>query len=326
MRPEKDLIIREALHCLVRLQSGPILISPAAIGFVSHTDIELLVEDIRLLVQAGLTVCATLTPEDHLYKEVFLSLPSGFTEIQSRGELVSKALEIEAQRICLVCGSGRIHTRRHGYLDDVSADQAEAIVSEETNLSREVASVLTLAVDACRQGVSRVHLVSIHNRGALLEELFTGRGAGVMVHADACYKQVRKAKASDAAQIVRLLLFTGRQGDEQERIMVSHGIQDFIVYVVDEEIYGCARLHANDASLEVRDLAHNDRLGLSVILEALLRFCVEEAERQSLRQVVVPSDGIPPLMAIMPWFARLGFQQERIMAGREKVWVKHLGR
>ena len=325
MRLKKALTIREALHCLVRMQDRPIVISPVQIGYISRTDVELLLEEILLLMQAGLTILVVLTPEDGLYKEVLAGLNCGFTEIQSREELVRKALEIGAQRICLVCGSDRIHTQRHGNLDDISADQAEAIVGEEATLSDEVASALTLAADAFRQGVSRVHLVSIHNRGALLEELFTGRGAGVMVYGDSAgYKQVRKARPADITHIVRLLLFTGRQCDEQERLMVSRGVEDFLVYTVDEEVYGCARLQVNGASLEVRDLAHTDRLDLSVILEALLRFSVEEAGRRGLGKVFVPSGGIPPLMVILPWFALLGFQQERAAAGSGKAWVKQL--
>ena len=64
--------------------------------------------------------------------------------------------------------------------------------------------------------------------------------------------------------------------------MVSRGVEDFLVYTVDEEGYGCARLQVNGASLEVRDLAHTDRLDLSVILRRCSGFPLRKPGGEAL--------------------------------------------
>ena len=65
--------------------------------------------------------------------------------------------------------------------------------------------VLGNEIAACRNGVSRAHLLDRHDRGAVLLELYTRDGVGTMVYADP-YDATRAATIEDIGGILGLSL------------------------------------------------------------------------------------------------------------------------
>lgn len=323
MKPSESEIIREALNCLTRWQQQTVMAVPVSLGTVNAADLLLLSHDLKLLVKLGVTVRLAVRKDDTLYHQV---LGPNLWQVESLMEMVVRALELEVHSLCLLAGTERIHTQ-HGDLDDLSVTQAKKIIQEETNLSHEAREVLKLAVQACGLGLSRVHLINVHRHGALLEELFTGRGAGTMVYAEkARYKQVRPAKPADALAISELLCRVHRQHPAQIFQSVSKLVASFLVYEVDGEIYGCGRLSRAGDSLEVRQLAHSSRFNGDQVLQSILVASLESAKQQQLAKVMVAAGELPPLMAIMPGFSHLGFTKETKStgSGSKTAWVRHL--
>jgi len=72
-------------------------------------------------------------------------------------------------------------------------------------LSSEDRALLKAALAACRGGVPRVHLVGAEANGALLRELYTRDGCGLMIYADANYESVREATIEDVGGILALI-------------------------------------------------------------------------------------------------------------------------
>lgn len=312
-------VIREALYYLSRWQNKTLLIGFASIGSIKREDVDFLVEDVRLLCGLGMKICVG----GKQFLPIFNDAGCDCFKISSGGELARKAVEIGATKLCLLSGVDRIKTTAHGDLDDLSIAQAEEVITTETDLSLDARGVLQLAVSACRQGVPRVHLINAHHQGALLDELFTCRGAGVMVYSEtALYKEVRPAQTRDITAIMRLVFGERQVVNAAYRSSVTSNLGEFVVFAVDDEVYGCGRLSITPDGLRVTDLANGNRFKGSIVLKSLLEYAILRAVAIHASCVSVPAHNVPPLMAIMPWFSHLGFVKQDRPGQAEKFWVK----
>lgn len=107
-----------------------------------------------------------------------------------------------------------------------------------------VRSKMENAVKAVRDGVPRVHLVGAAQDDAILAELFSNEGVGVMVFDDD-YLDVRTAEPGDVDEL-RLLIHRAVEEEqllERSRSELLDRIQDFIVIVIDGNVVGCVALH-----------------------------------------------------------------------------------
>lgn len=103
------------------------------------------------------------------------------------------------------------------------------------------------ALNASRQGVSRVHVISGEENGALLQELYTRDGCGIMISRDD-YDQFRTATSDDIGGILELLKPLEDQGIlvRRSREQLERDIGEFVVNERDGMIIGCAALHLFD--------------------------------------------------------------------------------
>ena len=97
---------------------------------------------------------------------------------------------------------------------------------------------------ACRAGVSRSHIISYVNEGALLEELFTHDGAGTLVTEDE-YEQLRAATIEDIGGILELLRPLENEGIlvKRSRTLLEEEISQFRLLDRDGRIIACAALY-----------------------------------------------------------------------------------
>lgn len=103
---------------------------------------------------------------------------------------------------------------------------------------------LQAAVDACEAGVKRVHLLDREQDDALLQELFSRDGAGILISASA-FETTRLATIDDVGGILELI-----QPLEQAGVLVKRNreqlelhIENFVVMERDGTILACAALH-----------------------------------------------------------------------------------
>lgn len=116
--------------------------------------------------------------------------------------------------------------------------------------------LLAFTAEACRRGVSRCHLISESEDGALLVELFTRDGTGTQVVLQS-YESLRDATVDDVAAILALIEPLQLEGVlvARSRELIESEIDRFIVIERDGLIIGCAALYPFAGAGELACLA-----------------------------------------------------------------------
>jgi len=310
-------VIREAVQYLTKYQNITILFAPCGIGAIRPHDLEYLMADISLLAGVGITPILGEYAEEPLWTKVHGVPSDAIVVLKEDREVVDIARKKGVAKICFLCGTDFVHSSQ-GALNDISDEEAEKLLLAE-GVKGDARRVVELAVMACRQGIPRVHLFNAHRRDALLCELFTRHGAGTMIYGHgSLYKEVRAAVEMDLLGISSMLRPIIRT--KSVAAWITRLLPQFRVFAVDGEVEGCMHLTSRGKSIEVRHLAHSSRFNASEVLETLLKSAIEETKARALARIEVPTNDIPALMGIQPWFTRLGFSKER--AGGGKTWIK----
>jgi len=131
------------------------------------------------------------------------------------------------------------HHRQWSHEDAVSF-----LEKNRDQLPSGVASKIHNAARATRDGVPRVHLIGVQQEDALLGELFSNEGVGVMVYSDA-YQKIRPACEADVDEL-HLLIHQGVEDEqliERSREEILSAISDYIVLQIDGNVVGCVAVH-----------------------------------------------------------------------------------
>jgi amino-acid N-acetyltransferase len=137
------------------------------------------------------------------------------------------------------------------------------------------------AIAACKGGTRRVHLVSRFTEGAVVAELYTREGSGIMVTRDV-YEGVRQARPEDVQAIMQLITPLEQQGILVTRPpeQVEAEIDKFIVFERDGDVLACCQLvHYEDerfegGSAEMCCVAVAESQRGSSLGSALLSYCM----------------------------------------------------
>lgn len=122
--------------------------------------------------------------------------------------------------------------------------EAEQLLASGHDLGHDVERHLTAAIEACRGGVPRAHLVARQSDGALLRELFTRDGIGTLVTSET-FEGVRSASRGDIGGILALIEPLEEQGVlvRRSREMLENDIERFTVIERDGMVVACAALY-----------------------------------------------------------------------------------
>jgi len=182
--------------------------------------------------------------------EIVLLSPLGYSPT---GEIFNLTLEdvasataiaLDADKLVFLMEATGITGTQDELLRELTTAQAESILANKTPLSEDAGYFLPAAVRACRHGVARVHMVSRHADGALLQELFTREGIGTMITEDAL-ETLREATIDDVGGILALIEPLEADGilvwRSRERLEME--IERFSLLEYDGVIIGCAALY-----------------------------------------------------------------------------------
>jgi amino-acid N-acetyltransferase len=132
------------------------------------------------------------------------------------------------------------------------------------------------AIKACKNGVSRAHLIDGRLDEALLGEVFSKVGVGTMIHASE-YTAIRRALKKDVRQILGLIKESVQAEElvKRTRQSILSQIGDYYVFEIDRSIAGCVALHtypgsgkAEMACLYVSRAYENQGVGRKLMLFA----------------------------------------------------------
>jgi len=119
----------------------------------------------------------------------------------------------------------------------------EAALLPAEQFGADAARAFSGAIEACRRGVRRTHLIGWADDGALLKELFTRDGVGTMVTSES-YDVVQRAGVEDIGGVLELIEPLERKGVLVPRSheQIETEIACFTVMKRDEAIIGCGAL------------------------------------------------------------------------------------
>jgi amino-acid N-acetyltransferase len=184
----------------------------------------------------------TLLNQQHI---VLLS-PLGFSptgeayNLRAEEVATASAIALGADKLVqLIDGRGLLDGRKR-LIRELRPDTAEDWLNKRT-VSEDIQWQVRSAIDACRAGVARAHLVDAHTDGGLLLELFTRDGTGTLITAER-YETLRAATIDDIGGILELI-----QPLEQSGVLVSRpreqleqDLPHFTVMERDGTIIACA--------------------------------------------------------------------------------------
>ncbi len=191
------------------------------------------------------------------------------------------------------------------------------------------------AVEACRSGVPRVHVIDGRVDEGLLAEAFSNEGIGTLVYANE-YRQIRRARKRDLRSIAQLIQAAVENEEllPRSRAAIEAQIDDYYLYEVDRNPVACIALHVYPdehkgelACLRVRPSHENQGIG-----RRMAQFVEDRARELGLRALFALStqafnffqskggfvEGTP---GDLPAARRQAYEQSR---RRSKVLVKDL--
>lgn len=148
----------------------------------------------------------------------------------------------------------------------VQALQKGAVAADQVSKARQ-------AVAACQAGVPRVHVIDGRVDGGLLAEVFSNEGIGTLIHANE-YRQIRKARKSDARSIEQLIHLSVENEEllPRSRAEIERRIGDYFMFEVDRHPVACIALHVYPeqnkgelACLSVRPSHENQGIGRRMV-------------------------------------------------------------
>ena len=166
-------------------------------------------------------------------------------------------------------------------------------------------SQLARIMRACEQGVHRVHLVDRKIEGALLLELFSREGIGIMVSADP-YENIREATINDVGGLLELIQPLEEQGVlvRRSREKLEMEISHFIVQERDGTIVACVALYPfpEEKMAELACLVVHPQYRREHRANTLLTFLEKKARQLGIEQIFVLTT------QTAHWFQERGFK------------------
>jgi amino-acid N-acetyltransferase len=200
------------------------------------------------------------------------------------------AVALGADKLIFLADEAGLPGRDGELLRELTVSDAQSLLAATGQLPAGMKQYLPFAIEACRGGIARVHLLSRHRDGALLLELFTHEGVGSMVTRDPLEK-LRQASIEDVGGILKLIEPLEADGTlvKRSRELLEIEIERFTVLEHDRMIVGCAALYpyAEDKVGELACLAVHPDYRNGGAGERLLSGSETAARRAGLKKLFV---------------------------------------
>lgn len=157
---------------------------------------------------------------------------------------MSTAVALQADKLIFLAEQGlSVGDGGPGRLCQLSLEQARGLLQQQ-DIGEAVGHYIHSAIQACEQGIRRVHVLDRHQDGALIQELFTRDGTGTLICADT-YEDLRPAVIDDISGILELISPLEQAGVlvKRSRERLEQEIHRFTVLERDGTVIGCAALY-----------------------------------------------------------------------------------
>ena len=156
---------------------------------------------------------------------------------------VSTAAALKADKIVFLTPYSGLHDEAGDLITELSLAQMQEYITSHPEIPSGMKALLNLSGKAIKAGVGRVHFLPCNRDGALLEELFTHDGVGMML-ASSGIENLREANQDDVGGILQLTMPLEEEGILAARgqDVIERDIDRFSVIEHDRVLFGCAAL------------------------------------------------------------------------------------
>ena len=246
------------------------------------------------------------------FNEVVLLSPLGYSptgevfNLTLEDVATSTAIALDADKLIFLMDTDGVVDKQGALLRELTIAIANEILSNTNSLPDDVGLFLPCAIRACEAGVARSHLISRHQDGALLQELFSDVGIGSMV-VESTLNTIRDATIDDVGGILKLLRPLEADGIlvRRSRELLEREIERFVVLEHDHRIIGTAALYPfpGAKAAELACMAVHQNYRSHGYGEALLKHMSTEALTQGFDKLFVLTT------RTAHWFVERGFNE-----------------
>lgn len=191
--------------------------------------------------------------------------------------------------------------------------------SEKTGLQKKIILLLQKAKEACKEGVSRIHILNGSLDGSVPCEIFSNLGSGTMIYSSN-YGKIRNMTREDIPAVLNIMKPFIEKGILLPRTneSLSAQFENFIVYELDGAIRACASLVPyTDGQMEIAGVAVDSICSHMGIGPKMVSFLVKRAKKKNATGIFLLTT------KTADWFENLGFKNSDISSlpeERKKIW------
>lgn len=207
----------------------------------------------------------------------------------------------------------------------VSAKQLEKIFPNLTENEKESTfyKFLVKALDACKNGIKRVHLLDGSKEGVIPCEIFSESGSGGFMVFGNNYGEFRQASKEDIPAVYALMSPFVKEGILLPRSpeTLEETIGSYTVFDVDGEIRASAALidYPGEPLKEIAALAVEKKYRSLGTGNSLVHYLINKAKKSGAKGVFILTT------QTTDWFSSLGFKEgtlDILPESRRKLWTK----
>ena len=228
--------------------------------------------------------------------------------MQAEEVATAVATEMRAAKLVFLCARPGVPDARGALVRELTFEEAKALTAALRHAGDgrddDLENLMQYSIHACRNGVSRVHIIDRRIDGALLLELFSRDGVGTMINADT-YDSIRRATIDDVGGILELIRPLEDSGAlvRRSREKLETEISRFNVVERDGAVVACAAMfpYPEDRLAELACLAVDGAYRRGQYGERLLDLAEREARVAGAERLVVLTT------QASHWFRERGF-------------------
>ena len=241
------------------------------------------------------------------------------------------AVSLNADKLFFVMMNAEINSKNFNIPQNIElSDESEipAMNLEELNTflkqnsnskNKKILSILKIASNACKNGVSRAHIINGSLDGAMPCEIFSDLGSGTMIYSSN-YGKIRFMNQQDIPAVLSVM----QPFIEKEILLprnyenLLENLSDYIVYEIDGGIRACGALHDyGDGQAEILGIAVDSSFSNLGIGPKIINFLIQQAKSKNIKTIFILTT------KTSDWFESLGFTSDTIDSiplKRKKLW------
>ncbi|MGA7178883.1 MAG: amino-acid N-acetyltransferase [Thiobacillaceae bacterium] len=230
------------------------------------------------------------------------------------------AITLKADKLIFLMETEGVSAGRGRIQSTMTVEEAEAWLARTKKIAEDVGYFLPSAINACKKGAKRAHLISRHRDGALLAELFTRDGVGTLI-TPTPLETLRTATIDDVGDILGLIEPLEREGVlvRRSRELLEMEISRFQVVESDGVVAGCVAIYpfAREKSAEMACLVVHPEYREHGLGDRLREAAERSAAKQGAKRVFVLTTQTEQ------WFEERGYVEvplAQLPASRQTVY------